>query len=1380
MKKTLAIAFGFMILMFTVIALAAPVPDTGVTKCYDAYSESTCPTPGHPFYGQDASYTINPMSYTKLDANGNALPDSATAWSTVRDNVTGLIWEMKNNKDYVEDYNNPHDADNMYTHDSTKSLDIADFIRALNDARYGGFSDWRMPTIKELTYIVNHSIYSSAKLKNPMINTDYFPNTYAASFWSSTTNAYDTNEAWYMSFSGFDQLTIDKNFFLHVRAVRGGQSGLFGDLAIESFDTWGSETIGDADAAGSYTDNGNGTVTDTSTGLMWRQAGSSNEMTWEQALTYCENMDFGGYTDWRLPTINELRSLVDYSRHHPAINTTYFPIPNAVSLSYWSSTTFAHPTGSAYGVSFYHGYGGGGDKDGSRLYVRAVRGGQSGSLGNLVISPLSRSVTKDAGTTTFSVSNSGTGTMSWSAAVTSSGDWLRITSGSSGSNTGTINCAFDANTGATNRTGTIRVTAAGATGSPTDVTVIQAGSPTPTPTPTPTATPTPTPTPTITPKPTPTPTPAALSVLPVNRDVSKDVGTTTFSVSNTGTGTMSWSAAVTSGSDWLHITSGSSGTNTGTINCAFDANTAATGRTGTIRVTASDATGSPTDVTVTQAGSPTPTPTPTPTITPKPTPTPTPSARRPVPDTGQTKCYGLSGKEIDCPTAGQALFGQDANYTINPPSYTKLDNNGNALPDSATSWAMIRDNVTGLVWEMKKDHDGTKNYNNPNDADNEYTWFDPNSANTGTPGNGTDTQDFIDALNTASYGGYKDWRLPTVDELVSIVDYAVTFPAVNTKNFPEINSDYYWTSTEPALLWSGSDYKLDGNYARVVQFMIGFEESRGKDISNYAMAVRGEKTPTKNNQQNIADGLENAVGNRYTDNGDSTVTDNVTGLMWQQGQSDGMLSWEESLSYCENLNLANYDDWRLPTARELSSLTDWSRIKPAINIAYFPLTHSDCYWASTTYMHNTSTAWVSFFGSGGNAYGYKSDEVNYVRAVRGRQPASSVLSITPLIQNVSNSSGTTAFTVSNSGTGTMQWSATVTSGSDWLSIQSGASGTSTGTINCAFTANPASSRTGTIRITADGASGSPKDVSVIQSAASVSARQFWGSWSDGVWIWSKASNQWTKMPSTAGAQMIAAGKVLGNPQDDLVGVWPSGLWVRCATSGQWTRLSATRPLWIVTADMNNDGRDDIVASWPNDGLYCRDSATGQWTKLTSAARQLAAGHFGGIRDDLAGVWNDGLWVRYSTDASWQKIDGSIPVWIAAGDMTGDKQVDIIGSYGSGTWYRNSATAAWTKITTAASQLAAGDLDGDGLDDLIGIWSDGVWVRYTASNQWQKITSSKPSWITTGTTAVTAQTSGAQNDPLESEKNVIDLSDSGPGGQNAIVIILDNANPERVD
>ena len=133
-------------------------------------------------------------------------------------------------------------------------------------------------------------------------------------------------------------------------------------------------------ARAEFVNNGNGTVTDTSTGLMWQRdtardgQGDYDTMTWEEALAYCEALDLGGETDWRLPTIKDLGSLVDLSRYDPAINTTSFP--NTISSSYWSATTSADRTGYAWHVGFYYGNGYWFNKS-NYHYVRAVRGGQS-------------------------------------------------------------------------------------------------------------------------------------------------------------------------------------------------------------------------------------------------------------------------------------------------------------------------------------------------------------------------------------------------------------------------------------------------------------------------------------------------------------------------------------------------------------------------------------------------------------------------------------------------------------------------------------------------------------------------------------------------------------------------------------------------------------------------------------------------------------------------------------------------------------------------------------------------------------------------------------------------------------------------------------------
>ncbi|MBN1418331.1 MAG: DUF1566 domain-containing protein [Planctomycetes bacterium] len=132
---------------------------------------------------------------------------------------------------------------------------------------------------------------------------------------------------------------------------------------------------------GRYVDNGDGTVSDTCTGLVWQKDRADvngdgaitdqDVVTWQDALKYCDGLVFAGRDDWRLPNIRELQSIVDYSRTDPAID----PVFGAVSSHWsWASSTYVRAPGAAWFVDFGGGGGSSADKDG-RYCVRAVRVG---------------------------------------------------------------------------------------------------------------------------------------------------------------------------------------------------------------------------------------------------------------------------------------------------------------------------------------------------------------------------------------------------------------------------------------------------------------------------------------------------------------------------------------------------------------------------------------------------------------------------------------------------------------------------------------------------------------------------------------------------------------------------------------------------------------------------------------------------------------------------------------------------------------------------------------------------------------------------------------------------------------------------------------------
>ncbi len=331
----------------------------------------------------------------------------------------------------------------------------------------------------------------------------------------------------------------------------------------------------------------------------------------------------------------------------------------------------------------------------------------------------------------------------------------------------------------------------------------------------------------------------------------------------------------------------------------------------------------------------------------------------PIVDTGQVACYDSNGAEITCPAEGAAFYGQDAQYTGNAPSYT---NNGDGT---------ISDNVTGLMWQRSANTDGDGDI----DAADKLTY--------------AQAQTYCADLSLATHS---DWQLPDIKQLYSLIDFRGTDPSgyegTDTSGFiPFIDTDYFdfgYGDTD------AGERIIDAQYASSTLYvgnsggsMFGVNLADGR-IKGYGIGPSGEGKTffVLCVRDNVSYGA-----NDFADNGDSTITDSATGLMWTQNDSATGLNWEEALAWVETKNAANYlghDDWRLPNAKELQGIVDYDRspdttasaaIDPLFNatgitneagVADYP-----SYWSSTTHANWTTHpggfgAYVAF----GRAMGY--------------------------------------------------------------------------------------------------------------------------------------------------------------------------------------------------------------------------------------------------------------------------------------------------------------------------------------------------------------------------------------------------------------------------
>lgn len=290
-----------------------------------------------------------------------------------------------------------------------------------------------------------------------------------------------------------------------------------------------------------------------------------------------------------------------------------------------------------------------------------------------------------------------------------------------------------------------------------------------------------------------------------------------------------------------------------------------------------------------------------------------------VPGTAQDTCYDTRAA-IPCPAPGQPFSGQDAQQRHRAPSYT---------PDAAN--LTITDNVTGLVW--------TRQLYGP------YTW-----------------REAIAAAEQLSLSSADDWRLPSITELYSLIDFRGYFGPGPIESRPFIDRtifDFQYGSgdgTTPGSrwidvqLWSATRYTGTTMGGDATIFGVNFADARIKGYPEfepgtspavparmYVRFVRGREWPRSS----------------FRLDSKSIVRDESTGLIWQRTDDGQRRTWAEALAYCAALDLDGLTGWRLPDAKELQLLVDYRRTPSITGTAAlappFRATNPEqYYWTSTT------------------------------------------------------------------------------------------------------------------------------------------------------------------------------------------------------------------------------------------------------------------------------------------------------------------------------------------------------------------------------------------------------------------------------------------------
>jgi hypothetical protein len=228
---------------------------------------------------------------------------------------------------------------------------------------------------------------------------------------------------------------------------------------------------------------------------------------------------------------------------------------------------------------------------------------------------------------------------------------------------------------------------------------------------------------------------------------------------------------------------------------------------------------------------------------------------------------------------------------------------------------------------------------------------------TGSKLSSTQAEDYCSDLMLA---GFFDWRVPGDFELMTIVYFGMSVHADNGTYFSNTRTDYPWWTQA-----AGNSSSLNTSKWQV-DFTDGSLSIATLFADGYARCVRNGQHP-----QRI-----------HVDNGNGTITDRTTRLMWQKQDDGGTALWVDAIAACETLSLGGYADWRLPNVKELRSIVDTGTYAPAITNRYFPNTRTDSYWSSTTCASSTGGAWRINFWHGEVEISSKGN-AHFVRCVRG-------------------------------------------------------------------------------------------------------------------------------------------------------------------------------------------------------------------------------------------------------------------------------------------------------------------------------------------------------------------------------------------------------------